>query len=94
MLTWLFTITGAIGFGYGITTLIRQNIEVYSFTKRDIVAYSGKPAQVVSIGLITASLAILLLAVIGFAVWPLVIVIAAAYYGGIYVANRMQDDSE
>lgn len=92
MLVWLFTITGAIGLGYGISTLIRQNIEVYSFTKREIVAYNGKPAQVVSIGLVTASLAILLLAVVGFTLWPLVLVIAGAYYGGIYLANRMQNE--
>jgi hypothetical protein len=94
MMAWLFTITGAIGFGYGLSTLIRQHIEVYSFTKRDIVSYTGKPAQVVSIGLITASAAILILAVVGFALWPLVVVIAGAYYGGIYLANRMQKHTD
>lgn len=93
MIIWLFSLTGAIGLAYGIHTLLRRRIEIYSIAKREIVMYTGRPAQVVSIGLITSSLAIVLVALSGFVLWPLVIVIAAAYYGGLYLANRMQDEN-
>jgi hypothetical protein len=80
---------GSIGLGYAISTLIRRRIEMYSIAKGAIVEYTGRPAQVVSVGLLLASLALLAIAIIGFQVWGLLLIAAICYYGSLNIANRM-----
>jgi hypothetical protein len=88
-MTILALIFGAIGVGYGITTLNRKYIEIYSIRKREIVEYKGQSAQIVSFGILTASLALLAIGLIGPQAWVLVLLGAILYYGSLYIANRM-----
>lgn len=88
-MNWLFIIIGSVGLGYGISTLLRNYIEIYSIPKRRIVEYKGLPAQIVSSGIILASLATLAIAIIGYVAWPFMFVVAVAYYGGFIIANRI-----
>lgn len=88
-MTVLAMIFGAIGLGYGLTTLRRERIEIYSFRKREIVEYTGEAAQVVSIGLLIASAALVLTGFIGPNAWIFVVVGALVYYGSLFAAHRM-----
>lgn len=89
-MTILALIFGTIGVGYGITTLNRKYIEIYSIRKREIVEYKGQPAQIVSFGILTASAALLAIGLIGPQAWVLVLLGAILYYGSLYIANRMK----
>lgn len=89
MMTILALVFGAIGVGYGITTLNRKYIEIYSIRKREIVEYKGQAAQIVSVGILTASAALVAIGLIGPQAWALVLLGAILYYGSLYLANRM-----
>ncbi len=93
LMSILSLVFGAIGLGYAISTLAKRRIEIYSMTKREIIEYTGDAAQVASMGVLIASLGLLIIGVVGFAAWYLIVVVAIVYYGAMALANRMKDST-
>lgn len=88
----LSLVLGAIGIGYAIRTFITGQISIYSYFKRELIVYRGPAGQIVSIGLLMASIGLILVGWIGFVSWGLLLLSAGSYYGALFLANRMDTD--
>jgi hypothetical protein len=84
-------VLGIVGIGYSARTLQNGYIEVYSPAKKQLVEYRGRAARIVSTGILAGSFGLLMGAILGWAMWPLMAVGAVAYYGSLYLANQIKD---
>lgn len=88
----LSLLLGAGGIGYALRTLFVGHIPIYSYRKKEFIDYTGSAGQVVSIGLLIASISLILVGLNGFVTWELLILAAGSYYGALMIANRMMND--
>lgn len=88
----LSLLLGIVGVGYSLRTLFMGHIPIYSYRKKEFVDYEGRAGQIVSIGLLIASISLILVGLIGFVTWGLLILAAGSYYGSLNIANRMMDE--
>lgn len=85
-------VLGAVGVGYAIRTFMIGHIPLYSYRKKEFTDYTGQAGRLVSIGLLIASISLILVGLNGLVTWPLLILAVVAYYGSQMIANRMMDD--
>lgn len=87
LISWLFVIPGSIGVGYGLTILIKGQVELYR--QGEIHRYEGQPAQLIGFGFLLVSVGAVFVGISGFS--P--IAVFAGIIGGLgYMALRRWAD--
>ncbi|MCB9437743.1 MAG: hypothetical protein H6673_12275 [Anaerolineales bacterium] len=64
LLSWLFIIPGSIGVGYGLTVLMKKQVQLYR--QGEIHRYTGQAAQLIGLGLLLVGVGAVLIGLTGF----------------------------
>lgn len=92
----LMAASGAIGLGYGISVILKQQIELYRRRRGTFQKFEGKAAQILGAGIAVAGLGAMSLGVIG--IQPVTMVFgifcSALYFLSLYVADRADSTTD
>ena len=85
----LMVVSGSIGFGYGLSIILKQRVKIYQRRTGAFLEYEGRAAQILGGGIAAAGIGAFALGAFGFQ--PMVMVFGILCSGFYFVSRSIAD---